>query len=691
MFLKNARDCLLSYQKYSQASHGLSWLLPKLSTTSFRPLGSSWSRQQSLYCGDRKFVFENTRNAMEDVKQCLLKQKENSDADFLVLEGRLNSLLRKEVVDIARQLNVKRAGASKKGEIVARLLAKSRLGILAGNGDKAHEEISISYITPEISKILSSLPKFSDVFEGWSKEVGSSLENFHFVHLHAFLVESRDKTFDAKSLRAFKSLKGYTFFADGFVRNVWLKTFPDSDVVYFRSYVFHSLTVDTPLTVFVCVSKSCGDVYSAQCNCVAGLGASCNHIAALLFALERYARDSIKLLPDEPSKTSLPMSWNQPPRKIVKPSPVSDIVFTNFTYSCKSSSKEPGQLASSGFKFDPRPSQQRNLDAVLLQNLQDELNESFPESAFLSFWADIPAKPLKGVSEVSVEETLQGTVIEPLLLYVPSKSLLFASSPPVAGDELTDDECEVFVADQVIDQKTVDVVERSTRGQAGNDIWHLVRYGRLTSSRFGELLHRRETTSSTRLVTEIMGYKENTASRSRAVSWGRNNENNALKAYTITRNAAVVAPANISVHLCGLNLLATHSYIGASSDGIVFGEKDTGCVEVKCPYSIGKQPVSDMAPLDIAKRFPQFYLKRGTDGKLHLDHDHHYYAQVQGEMAVIGVSWCDFIVFTAGGLFIERIPFDNQFWLSTLLPALETFFTRHVAPEILTRRILKSL
>ena len=55
------------------------------------------------------------------------------------------------------------------------------------------------------------------------------------------------------------------------------------------------------------------------------LGQACNHIAALLFFLEKHAGDD--MLPTELSKTSQPMTWNQPPKKEVLPARVQDMNF----------------------------------------------------------------------------------------------------------------------------------------------------------------------------------------------------------------------------------------------------------------------------------------------------------------------------------------------------------------------------
>ena len=95
------------------------------------------------------------------------------------------------------------------------------------------------------------------------------------MNLLIYLVYGRDKTFDMQSMKAFRSLKAYKFFFDGFVRNVWVFECPRTSnlnlrVLYFRAYVHHSLTCDSPLEVYISINGDNGDVYSGKCSCVSG-------------------------------------------------------------------------------------------------------------------------------------------------------------------------------------------------------------------------------------------------------------------------------------------------------------------------------------------------------------------------------------------------------------------------------------
>lgn len=100
--------------------------------------------------------------------------------------------------------------------------------------------------------------------------------DFTFMNLVIYLIYGRDKSFDMHSLKAFKSLKAYKFYYDGFVKNVWLYECPSTGdslnlrVLYFRTYVHHSLTCNSPLNVFVSLNGDTGDMYSRKCTCVSG-------------------------------------------------------------------------------------------------------------------------------------------------------------------------------------------------------------------------------------------------------------------------------------------------------------------------------------------------------------------------------------------------------------------------------------
>ena len=180
-----------------------------------------------------------------------------------------------------------------------------------------------------------------------------------------------------------------------------------------------------------------------------------------------------------------------------------------------------------------------------------------------------------------------------------------------------------------------------------------------------------------------MGYQKKFVSTP-AMKWGRDNEEKTHKMYIQERETA---GEKMSVRETGLTLCPTMSYIGASVDGYVTCHSvDTCCcgaLKIKCPFSIDNESVVHLTPQQIAERFGnRFCLDKGEDGVLHLNTSHSYYAQVQGEMAIMELEWCDFVVYSGDVVFVDRIWFDPDYWVNIVLPKLKSFYA-HVAHEML--------
>ena len=96
---------------------------------------------------------------------------------------------------------------------------QSRIGraslITVADWDVSEEDSSVtvpSTLIPEVQQQLLALPPFESV-KNWVKDL-SALKNFTFMDLYTYLIESKDKKFDHKSLRTFISLKAYSYFKD---------------------------------------------------------------------------------------------------------------------------------------------------------------------------------------------------------------------------------------------------------------------------------------------------------------------------------------------------------------------------------------------------------------------------------------------------------------------------------------------
>ena len=89
--------------------------------------------------------------------------------------------------------------------------------------------------------------------------------------------------------------------------------------------------------------------------------------------------------------------------------------------------------------------------------------------------------------------------------------------------------------------------------------------------------------------------------------WGKNTEATARQAY-LEYKTSCGRPDEYRAS--GLHLYPLATYLGASSDGIVVDSHEDdcciGCLEIKCPFSMDGNSVTDLSPAELARRFKQF-------------------------------------------------------------------------------------
>ena len=68
------------------------------------------------------------------------------------------------------------------------------------------------------------------------------------------------------------------------------------------------------------------------------------------------------------------------------------------------------------------------------------------------------------------------------------------------------------------------------------------------------------------------------------------------------------------------------------------------------------------------------------NGEVTLKHSHKHFYQVQGQMALAKVQWCDFMIYTFKNHIVERIQFDYEFW-DTAQTKLTEFYFSYILPK----------
>lgn len=178
-------------------------------------------------------------------------------------------------------------------------------------------------------------------------------------------------------------------------------------------------------------------------------------------------------------------------------------------------------------------------------------------------------------------------------------------------------------------------LEHATRAQSACADWHRLRRPRLTASRFREICHVGQS-SEEGLADRILKGTRQTAAMKRGLEM----EADAIWEYCQIRR--------VNHYPCGFVIHPDVPWLGASPDGVIFDPTEPchfGLIEIKCPN---------------VKSFVDCAYLVMKSGKMELKPTHPYYWQVQGQMLITGMDWCDFVVSAEEDIHIQRIPRANE-------------------------------
>lgn len=310
--------------------------------------------------------------------------------------------------------------------------------------------------------------------------------------------------------------------------------------------------------------------------------------------------------------------------------------------------------------FDPRHPEERTFNQVNALKQLQTLKSLFPKTGMSHLWTIPDDTPdVVREEEVTTLEDPMDTAMKGLVLSAENLPM------PVS----IDDSLSLFI-------------EQRTRGQRKCQIWKELHKGRITSSLFGAVLTSRP--SPTSLIKQVIhgSSLDRYPTLPVPVRWGVEHEQNALVDYLALQNAVT----SLRVEESGLTIYPSHAFLGATSDGWVYDESmpegnQKGVLEIKCPYSICNDVITHREVHELVGR-KGFCLEESENGP-RLIRNHSYYAQIQGEMAIMGCAWGDFVVWTAAeqsNCFVERTYFDPDF-CSFMLPKLVEWFISNISPS----------
>ena len=452
-----------------------------------------------------------------------------------------------------------------------------------------------------------------------------------------------------EQLKAYKSMDGYNFFINGWVNNITVSVVKAarSKVLLLMGSVKHSQRLSAPpLKAWVAI-KQTGEILCAHCTCMAGIGEACSHIAALLFTAEANTQAKQQFI-----STSLPCSWIPQSYRSVDFSEISDIDFTT--------PKQKRQQSSSTLTDGEIP---RKKQLTISQPSSDDIDTFYEElSKSKGKPVILSLIPNYNTSFIPVYEA--GTLMRPLTDLHDPKSMEM-NYPDLLQ------RCEKIFSSYTFSFNQATKVEEMTRSQSKSRVWFQQRAGRITASRFRAILHTDYTQPSISTIKSIC-YPVIHQFMPKACQYGCEHENQARAKYfddhSKTHNSLIVINSGLILH-------PLYPFFGVSPDGIINCSCcSSGVLEIKCPYRCKDKSVNEMVD--------QYdFCLENVDGSLSLKRNHAYYYQIQLQMKICEVEYCDFVVWSKEIIFYERIPIDTDF-VDNAIKEAEPFIKLAILPEL---------
>ncbi|KAL3869509.1 hypothetical protein ACJMK2_042180 [Sinanodonta woodiana] len=475
-------------------------------------------------------------------------------------------------------------------------------------------------------------------------------KHFNVGHVHHHIIESvqftgqtpnteENEDDDVQDLHTANPLnRGKYYFKSGHVQS--MKDCEKNGTYYLKAKVMASYVMSTMYDTMVQISEDSGFVRDASCTCIASSTGRCSHVCALLFAMLDYIE---KNGTDVQSCTSKSCDWNKGHKRYKDPKCVSDVIYENIKK----------QKISDVILYDPTPAYSQQTPQKAGTDLLNA-TESNSMSSSESMWQ---SKLYKQYVDYELDTESKALLCEKRRALLQNISIPSSPYP------------QEIVKEQ------------------GSAEWFLERRVRVTAS-VSKTVSTASNPQSARSILNKILWEEN-AFKSCAILYGKENEKNAFTDY-LTKSR--METEGFSAVKTGLWVNSKYPELACSPDGLVLDPGDEnkyGLLEIKCPYILQGKDIRKFDEQLTKKQQSRFCLLR-SNGHIELKKNHAYYFQIQTQLGIMGLKWCDFVVWSDINFEKIRVEFDQDFW-GTLSEKLISFHHKWLCPEFFEMRIPRRL
>ena len=151
----------------------------------------------------------------------------------------------------------------------------------------------------------------------------------------------------SKDLNDYKNSKSYSYHKSRWLQPLLYHNLTGSNFCILKGECRKSQSVNEPFHKLWIILEKSAKIRSSHCTCVAGMGETCNHVAAAMFRVEAAVRTGLTNL-------SCTISANEwlPCRKDIEPTKIKDLNFDREHFAKRGKKKRP-LAASPKKKFKP--------------------------------------------------------------------------------------------------------------------------------------------------------------------------------------------------------------------------------------------------------------------------------------------------------------------------------------------------